>query len=191
MAFCLLVGWSQAASCQLHWSKRWPCSTIGWSRGHNLRGLAGSFLGTAVRQLYFLQYVFNVHIHTILNSFFILKLFEKDYDILNPSWDWFQNTSLHSQILEKIDEPTSHWFSNSTLNCGTLFSPDFYRMIFQTVEVIPNRPKSVTGYLFDWWCLRWRQDRAGGWGEDDASIQLRSCPVGSSDQWLGSVGYNL
>ena len=50
--------------------------------------------------------MFNVHIHTIiLNSLFILKLFEKDCGILNPSWDWFQNTSLHSQILK-------NWRSN-------------------------------------------------------------------------------
>ena len=51
---CWMGGWSQAASCQLHWSKRWPRSTIGWSRGHNLRVLAGSFVRTAVRQSYYL-----------------------------------------------------------------------------------------------------------------------------------------
>lgn len=79
--------------------------------------------------------MFNVHIHTIiLNSLFILKLFEKDCGILNPSWDWFQNTSLHSQILEKLTKQLATGSQILHLIVETeLFSPDFCRSFF------PNR----------------------------------------------------
>lgn len=93
--------------------------------------------------------MFNVHIHTILNSLLILKLFEKDCGILNPSWDWFQNTSLHSQILERLMNQLATGSQILHLIVEPYFLQISIGVFFQTVEVIPNRPQSVTGYLFD------------------------------------------
>ena len=60
-------------------------------------------------------------IHTVLNGVLINKLFEKEYDFRNTSWDWFQKYFTSLPNLAKIDDQlASDCFSDSTLvaYCG-------------------------------------------------------------------------